>query len=112
MNLWDLNGNVLQHWLVKKMPSVRKKNGKEFVMGFSIETIVNVAKKPLEPENIIPVCCSSRKIRVNLNVNKQYNNISKRLGLQTLKLIIHKTTVTLQKRSHLEKRYFDSLHVL
>ena len=82
---------------MKTILSVQKKNDNQFAMGFSIKTIVNVTKKGPGPENITPVCCSSRKIPVHLNLNKQYNNISKRYGLQTLKLLIHKTKVALQK---------------
>ena len=60
----------------ENIPSVQKKNDNQFVIGISIETIVDVAKKGLGPESITPVCSSRGKIRVNLNLDMQYNNIS------------------------------------
>ena len=61
---------------MKEIPSVRKKNGKQFVIGFSIETIVNVAKWALVLITSLQFVVRAGTIRVNLNLNKQYNDIS------------------------------------
>ena len=45
-------------------PVGSKDKWQTFCNGLSIETIVNVAKKGIGPENITPVCCSSSKIEL------------------------------------------------
>ena len=84
------------HWLVKKIPSVQTKNDNQFVMDISIETMVNVAKRALDLKTSL--WCVVRAGKFELILTSISNTItSLRLGLKTLKLIIHKTTVTLQK---------------
>ena len=61
---------------VATLAGEKKKNDKQFVMGLSIEIIVNVTKRALDMKTSLQCVVRAGKNRVNLNLDKQHNYIS------------------------------------
>ena len=59
----------------EKIPTVRKKNGKKIVMGFSIESAVN-SQNGLTRRNTFLICGTRKIIRAKFNFKQQFDNIS------------------------------------